>query len=132
LITASLFVAVLPFSGYAFARACPDQRQASWIDAHVRMFHYFGGVAKILVPDNLKTAIIKHPKYEDPILNESYREMAEHYGCVIIPTRVRKPKDKASVENSVNQLTRFLLARLRHHQFFTLEEYNDQLLITCL
>lgn len=130
LITASLFVAVLPFSGYAFARACPDQRQASWIDAHVRMFRYFGGVAKILVPDNLKTAVIKHPKYEDPILNESYREMAEHYGCVIMPTRVRKPKDKASVENSVNQLTRFILARLRHHQFFTLEEYNNQLLKT--
>ena len=130
LVTASLFVAVLPFSGYAFAWACSDQKQANWIDAHIRMFTYFNGISRILVPDNLKTGVIKHPKYEDPILNESYREMAEHYGCVIIPTRVRKPKDKASVENSVNQLTRFIIARLRNHQFFTLAEYNEQLIKT--
>lgn len=130
MISGSLFVAVLPFSGYTFAWACPDQKQASWIDAHLRMFSYFGGVSQLLVPDNLKTGVIKHPKYEDPILNVSYREMAEHYGCVVLPTRVRKPKDKASVENSVNQLTRFIIARLRNHQFFTLMEYNEQLLIT--
>lgn len=130
MVSGSLFVAVLPFSGYTFAWACPDQKQASWIDAHLRMFSYFGGVSQLLVPDNLKTGVIKHPKYEDPILNVSYREMAEHYGCVVLPTRVRKPKDKASVENSVNQLTRFIIARLRNHQFFTLMEYNEQLLIT--
>lgn len=130
MVSASLFVAVLPFSGYTFAWACPDQKQASWIDAHLRMFDYFDGVSQLLVPDNLKTGVIKHPKYEDPILNVSYREMAEHYDCVVLPTRVRKPKDKASVENSVNQLTRFIIARLRNHQFFTLTEYNEQLLIT--
>ena len=132
IICASLFVAVLPFSGYTFAWACPDQKQASWMDAHIRMFNYFGGVSRILVPDNLKTGVIKHLKYEDPILNASYREMAEHYGCVILPTRVRKPKDKASVENSVGQLTRFIIARLRNHQFFTLTEYNEQLHIVLI
>ena len=130
LISASLFVAVLPFSGYAFAWACSDQKQANWIEAHIRMFEYFEGVSRILVPDNLKTGVIKHAKNEDPILNESYRSMAEHYGCVIIPTRVRRPKDKATVENSVNQLTRYIIARLRNHQFFTLAEYNEQLIKT--
>ncbi|MDP3304500.1 MAG: IS21 family transposase [Erysipelotrichaceae bacterium] len=128
-VQASLFVGVLPFSGYAFAWACSDQRQANWNNAHAQMFEYFKGVPRLLIPDNLKTGVIRRPKFEDPILNDSYRELAQHYGCVILPTRVRKPKDKASVENGVGQLTRMILARLRNYQFFTLEEYNHQLRI---
>ena len=66
MISGSLFVAVLPFSGYTFAWACPDQKQASWIDAHLRMFSYFGGVSQLLVPDNLKSGVIKHQNMKIP------------------------------------------------------------------
>ena len=71
-----------------------DQKQASWIAAHIHMYEYFGGVAKILVPDNCKTAVIHNGKRKDQQINQTYQELAEHYGTAIIPARVRSPKDK--------------------------------------
>lgn len=97
---AYLFIAVLPYSGYGYVEAFLNQAQPSWIAGHVNAYEYFGGVARILVPDNLKTGVTKHTKSEI-ILNRSYQEMAEHYGTAIIPTRVRAPKDKATVEGTV-------------------------------
>ncbi len=121
-----LFVGVLSFSGYAYAQACPDMTQTSWIDAHNRMFHYFGGVSQLLIPDNLKTGVTSHGK-ETIVLNQIYSELAEHYGMIVIPTRVRKPKDKPQVENAVGKLTTHIIARMRDYQFFSIEEYNHQL-----
>ena len=65
----------------------------NWIDCHVKAFSYFGGVSRLLIPDNLKTGVIQNKKYEDPVLNKSYQEMADHYGTTIIPARVKAPKD---------------------------------------
>lgn len=65
------------------------------------MYNFFGGVSRILVPDNLKTGVISHKKYDDPVLNKVYQEMADYYSTTIIPARVRKPKDKAAVKGSV-------------------------------
>lgn len=121
-----LFVGVLTFSQYMYAEITSDMTLPNWIKAHVNMFNYFGGVSKILIPDNLKSGIIKNSK-EEVVLNQSYQEMAEHYGAVIVPTRVRKPKDKPSVESSVNQAQRRLIAAIRNYQFFSIEEANQQL-----
>ena len=123
-----LFVGVLSFSGYAYAQACIDMTQVSWIDAHNQMFQYFKGVTQVLIPDNLKTGVISHGK-ESVILNQTYSELADHYGVIVLPTRVRKPKDKPQVENAVGKLTTHIIARMRDYQFFSIEEYNQQLRI---
>ena len=86
-----LFVSVLPYSGYAYVEACLDMKQEAWINAHVHAYQYFGGVTRLLVPDNLKTGVLKNTK-DETVINRSYREMAEHYGTAILPTRPRTPK----------------------------------------
>lgn len=122
-----LFVSVLSFSGYAFAFAYPDMKTDSWIDAHNKMYTYFGGVSQILVPDNLKTGVIKHTK-EEIVLNRTYSDMADYYGTTIVPARVKKPKDKALVENTVGKLTTYVIAKMRDYQFFSIQEYNEHLM----
>lgn len=121
-----LFVAVLPFSGYAFALGCTDMKQANWIYAHVRLFEFLEGVPLLIVSDNLRTGVTKHTR-STLILNQSYEDMANHYHTVILPARVKRPKDKASVENTVKQLTTHVVARMRNYTFFSLDEYNQQL-----
>lgn len=126
IIDGHLFVAVLPFSGYGFALGCYDMKQPSWINAHIQMFEYFQGVPTVLVPDNLKTGVTKHTRHTLKI-NETYESMANHYHTIILPTRVRKPKDKAAVENTVKSLTTHIIARMRHYQCFGLDDYNHHL-----
>lgn len=104
LLDAYLFVAVLPYSGYAYVEAFLDMKQDAWITAHVNAYRFFGGVTRILTPDNLKTGVIKNSRSET-IINKAYQEMSEHYGTAIIPARPRKPKDKAFVEGSVGVVT---------------------------
>ena len=87
-----MFVAVLPCSYYTYAEACDDMKTENWLNCHVHAFDYFGGVARLLIPDNCKTATLSNTQY-DVILNRSYQELAEHYGTAIVPARVRKPKD---------------------------------------
>jgi transposase len=120
---AHVFVAVLPYSGYAYVEAFFGQGQEEWIAAHVNMYAFFGGVTRILVPDNLKTGVIKHTKSET-VLNRSYQEMAEHYGTAVIPARVRRPKDKSSVEGAVGNVSNFILAAVRDQRFLSLPELN--------
>ena len=121
-----LFVAVLPFSGYGFALGCHDMKQPSWINVHLQMFEYFQGVPTVLVPDNLKTGITKHTRTTLKI-NETYESMANHYHTIILPAPIRKPKDKASVENTVKSLTTHIIARMRNYQCFGLHDYNAYL-----
>jgi len=110
---AFVFVEVLSYSRYAYAEAFEDEKQKSWIKAHVHMFEYFGGVSKILVPDNCKTAVIHNRKFDNE-LNKVYQELAEHYGTAIIPARVRTPKDKASAEGTVGNISTWIIAALRN------------------
>ncbi|MBP2215982.1 IS21 family transposase [Arthrobacter sp. CAN_C5] len=117
-----LFVACLPFSRYAFVEACLDMRQESWLRAHTSMFAFFGGSVPRLVPDNLKTGVISHPKEGEVVLNDAYREMAAHYSAAVLPGRVRAPKDKASVENTVSHVATWVIAGLRHEQFTSLPQ----------
>ena len=120
---AYLFVATLGASSYTFAWASLSQDLPSWIETHVRAFHFIGGVPEILVPDNLKSGVTK-PCYYEPDINPTYYELARHFGAVIIPARVRKPKDKAKVESAVLVAERWILAALRNHTFFSIAELN--------
>lgn len=124
LLDAYLFVAVLPYSGYAYAEVFLDMKQDAWITAHVNAYRFFGGATRILTPDNLKTGVIKNTRRET-VLNKVYQEMAEYYGTAIIPARPRKPKDKAFVEGSVGVVSTWILAALRNQQFLSLRELNE-------
>ena len=118
-----IFVAVLGASDYPFVKAIATQSKKDFINVHVDMFKYFGGVPNVLVPDNLKSAVSKACNF-DPDINPDYLAMARHYNTVIIPARVAKPKDKAKVENGVKIVQRWILARLRNHIFFNIEALN--------
>ncbi len=118
---AYLFVATLGASNYTFAEPTLTQDLPSWIQSHVHAFEYFGGVPQILIPDNLKTGVT-HPCRYEPDLNPTYQDLAEHYGTVVIPARVRKAQDKAKVESAVLIAERWILAALRNRTFFSLEE----------
>jgi transposase len=122
-IKAYIFVAVLPYSGYTYVEAFLSQDQEAWISAHVNAYGYFGGVTRILVPDNLKTGIIKHTRQET-VVNKAYQELAEHYRTAVIPARVRSPKDKATVEGSVGIISTWIIAAVRNQQFLSLWELS--------
>jgi transposase len=123
-INAYIFVGVMTYSQYTYAEAFLNEKQAAWITAHVHMYNYFGGVAKILVPDNCKTAVIHNKNWNDQQINAVYHEMAEHYGTAIIPARVRTPKDKPNAEGTVGNISTWIIAALRDQQFFSLAELN--------
>lgn len=118
---AYLFIAALPCSCYVYAEATLDMSSTSWILCHAHAYQYFGGVTRLLIPDNLKTGVIKNTRY-DLILNKSYQEMAEHYDTAIIPARVDHPKDKSIAEGSVKYASTWIIAALRNQKFFTLLE----------
>ncbi len=123
---AQIFVAVLGMSNYTYAEATWDQTLQSWISSHVNAFEYYGGVARLLVPDNLKSAVSKANRY-DPDINPTYYEMASHYGTAILPARARKPKDKAKAEVGVQIVQRWILAALRNRTFFSLHQLNQEI-----
>jgi transposase len=120
---AQIFVAVLGYSNFCHAEATWTQGAADWLGSHVRALECFGGVPRAIVPDNLKSGVKKAHRYE-PEINPAYQDFAEHYGVAILPTRVRKPRDKAKVEAGVLVVERWILARLRDHTFFSLGELN--------
>jgi len=121
-----VFVAVWGASNYTYAEATYTQKKPDWIQSHVNAFKFFGGVPEILVPDQLKSAVTKSCRYE-PIINATYQHMASHYKTVVIPARPYKPKDKAKAENAVLIVERWIMARLRHVQFFGLAELNQHI-----
>ena len=126
---AYLFVATLPFSMYCYVYACKSMKQEDWIQCHIQMYRYFDGVTRILVPDNLKSGVIRNRRHEDPIINKAYQEMADHYDTSIIPARVKKPRDKAAVEGTVGNVTNYIIGRLRNRQFFSFSSLNKAVAI---
>ena len=121
--TAKLFVAVLGASNYTYVEAVYSEDLPTWIGCHIRALEYFGAAPEIVVPDNLKSGV-KRPDYYDPVINRTYADWAEHYGVAVIPTRVRRPRDKAKVEQGVLLAERWILAVLRHATFEGLDEFN--------
>jgi transposase len=124
--SAQIFVSVLGASSYTYAEAGWTQSLPDWIASHQRALRFYGGVTQLLIPDNLKSAVTKASRYA-PRINETYAEMAAHYQTAILPARPYKPKDKAKAEAGVLLVERWILARLRHHTFFSLAELNKQI-----
>ncbi len=119
---AQVFVGVMGCSNYTFAFASKSQKLADWIDAHNQLLFFLGGVPQVVVPDNLKSAVTTPGK--DLLLNETYQELAEHYGCVIVPARVRRPQDKSKAEIGVKLITQWISMPLSRRKFFSVEEIN--------
>jgi transposase len=128
IIPAYVFVATLPCSQFTYVEAFLSMNMESWITAHIHAYQYFGGVTRILVPDNLKTGVDR-VSWNMPTINRTYNEMAEHYGTAVIPARVKHPKDKSNVEGSVGIITTWIIASLRNQQMFSLRELNQAILI---
>lgn len=120
---AQVFVAVLGASNYTYCEATWTQGLLDWLASHARAFAFFGGVPRLIVPDNLKSGVTKACRY-DPDLNPAYQQLAAHYRCAIMPARPYKPKDKAKAEVGVQIIERWIIARLRHQTFFSLAELN--------
>ena len=119
-----LFVGALGASSYTFAEASLGQTIPEWVSSHVRMYEFFGGVPLVTVPDNLKSGVTS-PSFYEPRINESYQDMAVHYGTCILPARVRRPRDKAKAEAAVLVAQRWILAVLRNQLFTTVAEMNE-------
>jgi transposase len=126
LIPAHVFVSVCSYSLYTYVEACFSQDLDNWIQCHVNMLRFYGGVPQMIVPDNLKTGV---DRIESGLitLNRTYQEMAEHYGTAVLPARVRHPKDKPGVEGAVKTVSSWILSALRNHKFFTLADLNVEI-----
>jgi len=123
MVAAQIFVMALGASNLTYAEAQVGQDIKSWLCGHERAFEYFGGVPELVIPDNLKSGVKLPCRYE-PELNRSYLEFSEHYDFAIIPARVRKPQDKAKVEEAVQNVERRILAPLRDRTFYSIAEMN--------
>ncbi len=117
------FVGVLCNSRYAFAEFTFTQSSCDFLQSHVNMFEYFGGVTQVLSPDNLKSAVTKAHRY-DPVINQAYTRLAAHYEIAVVPARVRTPKDKAIVERTIQIFQRYFFMKVRNRVFTSLLELN--------
>ena len=120
---AAVFVAILGASQAIYTELTASQASPDWLGSHARALAYYGGVPRVVVPDNLKAAVTRAQRY-DPQLNVAYAELAQHYGFAVVPARVGKPQDKGLVENAVQIVLREVLAPLRGRTFFSLAEAN--------
>jgi transposase len=118
-----VFVALLGASQFTYVEGVMTQVKEDWIKMNEHALWYFGGVPQAIVPDCLKSAVTKADKYE-PDINQEYYDFARHYNTVILPARVRHPKDKALVEGAVNIVYSWIFARLRDRTFYSLKELN--------
>ena len=109
---------------YTFAKVTENRQSRNWIQCHIEMYEFFQGVPAATIPDNEKTGVKRPCKY-DPDLNPTYLDMALHYDTAIIPTRPKKPRDKALVENAVLNAQRWIIAALRNHVFFSVEQASE-------
>ncbi len=126
IIECQVFVACLPYSDFSFCMAVPSQRIDDFIYALTCCLNSLGGAPKVLVPDNLKSAVIRADNYE-PTINQALEDFANHYNMAVIPARARKPKDKALVENQVKLIYTRVYAKIRNKQFFSLAELNHDI-----
>ena len=118
------FVATLSHSRHQYAELVFDQKIATWIALHQRAFRFFGGVPRRVVLDNLKAGVVQ-ALVIDPVLGETYRQLAQHYGFLVSPNRPRTPRHKGKVENGVHYLQRNFMAG---QQFVDLPSANRRLL----
>jgi len=102
------FVMTLSWSRHMYVEFVFDQTVETWLRLHQHAFAFFGAAPRRIVLDNLKAAIVK-ACFEDPVVQRSYQELAEHYGFLLAPCRVRTPEHKGKVESGVHYVQRNLL-----------------------
>ena len=122
-----VFAACPPHSNYLYAEGFYRTDEEAWIAARAHMFSFFGGSTPILVPDNCRTAITRDAE-EALTVNEQHRRMSEHHGCAVVPARVRKPRDKASVETGVGVIERRAMMALRKRRSMSPPDFNRALI----
>lgn len=127
IMTVVVFVAILPYSQYIYAEGMLSTKEPQWIEVNNHALDYFGGVPALVVCDNCKQAVIVNQDWIEPELNKDYADWADHYGTVILPAKVRKPKFKSSVENAVGILEKGFFHKLEERQYFSLEQFNKDL-----
>ena len=121
---AHIFVSALGASGYTFAYATPRETMADWLGATAQALRFYGGCTELIVPDNPKAMIANPDRYE-PRANDTVLDFARHYGTSVLPARPRHPQDKAKAESAVQVVERWILMRLRHYRFETVDEVNE-------
>lgn len=119
-----IYISMLGYSQLTYVEAVYSQKKEDFIKASANSLYYFGGATKVLVPDNLKSAVNRANKYEAEI-NESFLDFANHYGTSVLPARSYKPRDKALVENAVANVYRYIYAPLRNKTFYSIEQLNE-------
>ena len=122
-----VFVAILPCSHYTYCEAVWSQKKEDLIKACENAIHFYGGAPCAIVPDNLKSAVTRSDRNE-PVINADFEAFADHYGCAVVPARVRHPKDKALVENAVKLMYRSVYVDLEGMVFHNLESLNEAIL----
>ncbi|UKY81810.1 IS21 family transposase [Elizabethkingia anophelis] len=125
-IAVDVFIAILPNSQYTFVQACRSQKKEDFILCCENALHFYSGVPKAIVSDNLKSAVNRTNRHE-PTINRTFKDFADHYGCVINPTRTYSPQDKALVENAVHLTYQRIYYPMREMQFFSLAELNQEI-----
>jgi transposase len=120
---AKIFVAVLGYSNYTFVKAVPSEKKEDFVQCHVDWFEEIEGVPHWVIPDNLKSAIVKRER-DFIYVNPAYKSCLQHYGTATFPTGVRKPKHKAKAEVGVQIAQRYIIFPLRHRKFFSIDELN--------
>lgn len=125
--TIVVFVAVLPYSQYIYAEGMLSTKEPEWIAVNNHMLRFFGGVTPLVVCDNCKQAVIANKDWIEPDINKDYAEWADHNGTVIMPAKVRRPRYKSSVENSVGILEKGFFHELEDMTFFSIEDFNTAL-----
>lgn len=126
IVPVEVFVAILPNSQYSYVEACRSQKREDLISCCENALHFYGGVPKAIVSDNLKSAVTRSSRYQAQI-NRSFKDFAQHYNCVINPTRGYSPQDKALVENAVHLAYQRIYYPLREMSFFSLEDLNREI-----
>lgn len=124
---AHVFIGILCFSQKIFAHATENERKPNWLLSHRKMFEFYRGTPRVLVPDRLKNGVVKSHLY-DPDINPDYAELAAHYQVAVVPARASKPKDKALVEGAVGILMRYFRFVYRRRTFTSLAEVNRALM----
>lgn len=120
---AYIFVATMGASNYTFVTATLTRSLPDWIAANVATLNYFGGVPALMIPDNEKSAV-SEACYYDPDVNPTYADFARHYDTAILPTRPGRPQDKSKVEKAVQLVETWVIGKLRHHRFQSVDTLN--------
>ena len=124
LIPVEVFVAILGASQLTYVEASFSQKKEDFISSCENALHYFGGVPKAIVTDNLKSAVIKGNRYE-PTLNEAFRDFVSHYTMAALPAAPYKPKYKALVEGAVKIIYRTIYGTVKERVYSSLELINQ-------